>query len=280
LASERLSTDDITAGTRIACRVEYLGTSYNGWQSQPHENSITVQDCLEAALSAVADTPVTVSCAGRTDSGVHAHCQIVHFDAPSSRSAKSWVFGANANLPRDIRVHWAVPVPGEFHARFSATFRRYRYVIEDTLIRSAILTGVSTWHRRPLDVTAMNRAAASLLGEQDFSTFRAAACQSSSPMRNVQSVEVRRQGRFVVLDIRANAFLYHMVRNIAGALMMVGDGRKEEGWIGQLLEGRDRTVSADTAAASGLYLVDVGYPAEFRLPPVPYGPDLVSRCNA
>jgi tRNA pseudouridine38-40 synthase len=275
LASERLSTEEIPTGTRIACRIEYLGTAYNGWQSQPHENSITVQDCLEAAFAEVANLPVKVSCAGRTDAGVHAHCQIIHFQATATRSAKSWVFGANANLPRDIRVHWAVPVPDDFHARFSATSRRYRYVIEDTLVRSAILTGVTTWHRRPLNTEIMNTATSYLLGERDFSAFRAAACQSATAMREVQHAQVSRQGRFVVLDIQANAFLYHMVRNIAGALIMVGDGRKEAVWIEQLLAGKDRTVAADTAAASGLYLVDVKYPDEYRLPSVPQGPDLV-----
>ncbi len=270
-----ISADPLPAGSRICCRVEYDGAGYNGWQSQPHPGVSTVQQELEAALSKVADTSLRIHCAGRTDTGVHGHAQIIHFDAPVSRAPKAWVLGANAGLPRDIRLHWAVPVPESFHARFSATARRYRYLIANTAIRPALHNGQLTWHRFPLDAQRMNKAAAALLGEQDFSAFRAAACQSTTPMREVQSVSVFRRGDLVVMDIQANAFLHHMVRNIAGSLMAVGSGRQSPGWIAQLLRDRDRTRAADTAPPNGLYLVDVTYASAYALPPTPYGPLLL-----
>lgn len=234
-----------------------------------------MQDRLEHALSAVANAPVRVHCAGRTDTGVHGFGQVIHFDAPVQRSCKAWVLGGNANLPFDVRVHWAVPVTGEFHARFSAVARRYRYVIVNTPVRSALLHRQLTWQRRPLDERAMHEGAQCLLGERDFSAFRAAACQSNSPMRNMQSIEVARRGDLIIVDIKANAFLHHMVRNIVGSLIAVGSGRKEVGWMAQLLAGRDRTVAADTAPPHGLYLVDVEYPVDFGLPVTPYGPLLL-----
>lgn len=224
----------------------------------------------------MATRPLRVQCAGRTDTGVHGFAQIVHFDAPVERSPKAWVLGVNANLPFDVRVHWAVAVPDDFHARFSALARRYRYVIANTVVRPALLGGQVTWQRRPLDVEQMRLAARSLLGEQDFSAFRAASCQSSSPMRNVQSIEVSRRGDLVILDIKANAFLHHMVRNIAGSLMVVGSGRQAPGWVAELLAGRDRSVAAETAPAAGLYLVEVDYPAHFALPAIPPGPLLLA----
>ena len=184
--------------------------------------------------------------------------------------------GANANLPWDVRVHWAVPVDTSFHARFTALSRRYRYVIANTPVRPAALVGQVSWQRRLLDGQLMNRESQCLLGEQDFSAFRAAACQSNSPMRNVQEVSVIRQGELVVIDIRANAFLHHMVRNIAGSLMAVGCGRQPPGWIAGLLRQGDRTQAADTASPAGLYLVDVQYPREYGLPATPYGPLLLS----
>ena len=268
----RLSANPLPEGSRIACRVEYNGSHYNGWQTQPHLNVHTVQQELECALSEVAATPVRVHCAGRTDTGVHGHAQIVHFDTPVVRAPKAWVLGANSTLARDVRVHWAVPVEQGFHARFSALSRRYRYVIANALVRPAMLGGQVTWHRYPLDEQLMHREAQALLGEQDFSAFRAAACQSTTPMRNVQQVQVRRQGQLVVIDIKANAFLHHMVRNIVGSLLAVGSGRKGEGWINQLLHQGDRTLAADTAPPDGLYLVDVEYPPHFSLPPTPPGP--------
>jgi tRNA pseudouridine38-40 synthase len=259
----------------MACRIEYDGSGYNGWQLQPHEGVVTVQEKLEFALSKIAAEPVRVHCAGRTDTGVHAFSQVIHFDAPVPRSCKAWVVGGNANLPRDIRIHWAVPVTEDFHARFSAESRCYRYVIANTAIRSALSLKQVTWHRRELDQLAMHTAAQTLLGERDFSAFRAASCQSTSPMRNVQFIEVQRRGDLLIIEIVANAFLHHMVRNIAGALLAVGDGRKSLEWIVQLTAGRDRSLGVETASASGLYLADVQYPCHYTLPQTPYGPLLI-----
>ena len=265
----------MAADTRLACRIEYDGSGYNGWQLQPHEGVVTVQEKLELALSKIAAEPVRVHCAGRTDTGVHAFSQVIHFDAPVPRSCKAWVVGGNANLPRDIRIHWAVPVTEDFHARFSAESRCYRYLIANTAIRSALLLKQVTWHRRELDQLAMHTAAQTLLGERDFSAFRAASCQSTSPMRNVQFIEVQRRGDLLIIEIVANAFLHHMVRNIAGALLAVGDGRKSLEWIVQLMAGRDRSLGVETASASGLYLADVQYPCHYTLPQTPYGPLLI-----
>ena len=269
------SAEPVPADTRIACRIEYDGYSYNGWQSQPHPGVVTVQDELEGALTDVAATSIRVHCAGRTDTGVHAFSQIIHFDAPVSRSCKAWVMGGNASLPGDIRIHWAIPVARTFHARFSAQARCYRYVIANTPIQSALLRRQVTWHRRPLREQAMDAAAQPLIGEQDFSAFRAASCQSRTPMRHVRSIGVKRCGDLVVLEIVANAFLHHMVRNIAGALLAVGDGRQPVKWVEELMDGRDRRVGVETAPASGLYLAAVEYPAEFGLPSTPFGPLLI-----
>lgn len=277
MADTPFPADPLPEGSRIACRIEYNGGPYNGWQLQPHEGVVTLQGELERALAEVANSPVRVHCAGRTDSGVHAVSQIIHFEAPTSRSCKAWVLGANGNLPPDIRVHWATPVPDTFHARFSALSRRYRYVISNTPVNPALLSGLVTWCRRPLDEISMHRAAQGLLGECDFSAFRAAGCQSTTPMRNVYSVAVSRRASLVVIDICANAFLHHMVRNIAGALLAVGDGHKPAAWIAELLQGRDRTVAAATAPACGLYLVDVEYPGSFGLPATPFGPVLLGE---
>jgi tRNA pseudouridine38-40 synthase len=276
LADSLFPDDPLPADSRIACRIEYNGSHYNGWQFQPHKGAVTVQDQLERALGTVADTPIRVHCAGRTDAAVHAHAQIVHFDAPVARSSKAWVIGGNANLPRDIRIHWAVAVGSDFHARFSALARCYRYVIVNTPISSALLLDQVTWHRQALDVVAMHSAARALLGEQDFSAFRAASCQSRSPMRNVRSIDVTRRGDLVVIEVTANAFLHHMVRNIAGALLAVGDGRRPVQWVASLLAGGDRRQGAETAPASGLYLVDVEYPDQFGLPATPYGPMILA----
>ncbi len=266
------AAEPLPAGSRIACRVEYDGSRYHGWQSQPRPESKTVQDTLESGLALVACQPVRVHCAGRTDSGVHGFCQIIHFDAPVPRSSKSWVMGANAKLPPDVRLHWALAVADDFHARFSALSRRYRYLIANTPVRPALMAGQLAWERRPLDHQLMHAEAQSLLGEQDFSAFRAAACQSSTPMRNVQAVSVARRGDLLVVDIRANAFLHHMVRNIVGSLIAVGAGRASPGWLPLLLAGRDRSHAADTAPAAGLYLVEVEYPVHFGLPDPPAEP--------
>jgi tRNA pseudouridine38-40 synthase len=262
----------LPAGGRVACRIEYDGSAYNGWQAQTSPGACTVQSTLEQALARVANQPLRIHCAGRTDSGVHGFGQIIHFDAPVARSAKSWVLGTNASLPPDIRVHGAWPVPEEFHARFSALSRRYCYLIANTPVRPALMCNQMTWERYPLDAQRMHVEAQCLLGEQDFSAFRAASCQSSSPMRNIQALRVYRNGARVIIDIQANAFLHHMVRNIAGSLMAVGSGRKPVGWMADLLRSRDRGLAAETAPASGLYLIDVVYPGRYGLPAPAHGP--------
>ncbi|MEH6609837.1 MAG: tRNA pseudouridine(38-40) synthase TruA [Halioglobus sp.] len=266
------SNEPLPVGTRLACCIEYNGSRFSGWQSQPHLAVDTVQETVEAALASVATKPVKVSCAGRTDSGVHSVGQIIHFDDPVGRSCKNWVYGANANLPVDIRVVWAKVVADKFHARFSALSRRYRYIIANRPIRPALMVGQVTWARQPLDAEIMHTAAQALLGEQDFTAFRAASCQSPTAMRNVSEVTVQRRGQLVIIDIEANAFLHHMVRNIAGSLISVGNGRHPIEWIGELLAGRDRSVAADTAAPHGLYLAGVRYPEKFELPDVSMGP--------
>lgn len=274
-SNTRHTDDPLPQGTRVVCRIEYDGSQYHGWQSQSQLAVATVQEELEHALAAIACSPVRVHCAGRTDTGVHGFGQIIHFDAPATRRAKAWVLGTNAHLPLAIRVHWAQPVGSAFHARFSARSRRYRYIIADTPVRPALLQGQLTWQRRTLDAALMHQAAQALLGERDFSAFRAAACQSKSPYRCVHSVSVSRRGPLVVIDITANAFLHHMVRNIAGSLMAVGCGDESPVWIAQLLARGDRSLAAATAPPDGLYLVAVTYPEEFGLPVTPEGPLLL-----
>lgn len=262
----------IRAGDRVALALSYHGQAYCGWQAQRRPDSPTVQETLEAILSRIADAPVSVQCAGRTDTGVHATGQIVHFDAPSDRDEKAWVFGGNSNLPTDIAIAWARPVAPEFHARFSATARRYRYLICNTPARQAGLSHHMTHISAPLDAALMHREAQCLIGEQDFSAFRGAGCQSNTPMRNVQHVRVLRCGDLVVVDIQANAFLLHMVRNIVGVLIAVGSGQAGPGWTAQVLASKDRTQGGITAAPQGLYLVHVSYPEHFGLPSQPLGP--------
>lgn len=253
--------------TRWAAGVEYLGTAYSGWQAQSHAPS--VQGALEAALSRVADHPVETVAAGRTDAGVHGFHQVVHFDSPSRRTPYAWLLGTNTHLPSDVALRWVQAVPDEFHARFSARSRSYRYLIHNARPRSALLEGRVAWITWDLDAAAMDRAAQALLGEQDFSAFRDSECQSRSPMRDVQAVCVRRHHAFVTLDIRANAFLHHMVRNIAGSLIDVGTGRRPEAWIGEVLASRERTRAGMNAPACGLYFVAAEYPAEFAVPVAP-----------
>lgn len=249
---------------RIAVGVEYDGTAYAGWQSQSTADSIQAQ--LERALGEVANHPIDVVCAGRTDAGVHALCQVAHFDATAVRSSRGWVLGANTHLPDDIALLWAIPVPEDFHARYSATARSYRYVILNRGTRSALARLRACLVHRALDVAAMHAAGQFLVGEHDFTSFRSAECQSRTPVRRVESVKVTRDGEFVIIDVTANAFLHHMVRNFAGALLGVGLGETAPEWIQELLGLRDRTRSGVTAPPQGLYLRAVTYPASLGLP--------------
>ncbi len=248
----------------VAVGVEYLGTPYCGWQRQTHSPS--VQSHVENALSQVAAHPVQVYCAGRTDTGVHAIGQVIHFETQAQRPSKAWVLGGNAHLPDDIAIQWAQVMPEDFHARFTAISRRYRYVIANTSSRPGVLNGQVTWVRDPLDEQLMNQAAQALRGEQDFTSFQAASCQSPTPFRNVFQVKVERRKEFVIVDICANAFLHHMVRNIVGSLIEVGRGNQKAEWIDWLLKQKDRTIAAPTAASDGLYFVQVNYPKGYLLP--------------
>ena len=266
----------LAPNTRVALRVEYHGGAFNGWQAQTKLDVPTVQETLEAGLSKIANAPVKTFCAGRTDTGVHASGQIVHFDDPVGRSLKSWVFGVNSETPDDVSVHWAGEVNPDFHARFSATSRLYRYVICNTPTRPAQLTGLVTHYKRPLDAYLMNEAAQLLLGENDFSAFRAASCQSSTPWRDMISISVKRKSDFVWVDLEANAFLHHMVRNIVGSLLLVGAGLREQQWFSQVFNGKDRTVAGDTAAGAGLYLVGVRYPEQCAVPLVADAPTFMT----
>lgn len=249
---------------RIALGIEYDGSHYCGWQYQDHSPS--VQEKVEQALSKVAAHPVRVSCAGRTDTGVHALGQVVHFDTEAERELHAWVLGGNANLPEDISVLWAKAVPMDFHARFSAMRRRYRYVIFNRPVRPAILSGRVSWEYRPLQLQAMQAAAKYLVGEHDFSSYRALACQAKSPQRILYHLDVSRQGDLLFLDLEANGFLHHMVRNIAGVLMKIGAGEAAPDWAREVLELRDRTQGGVTASPHGLYFVTAYYPEHFSIP--------------
>ncbi len=249
---------------RIALGIEYDGTSYNGWQRQ--KNGIGVQQRLEEALSLVANETVEVHCAGRTDTGVHASGQVAHFDTQADRSERGWLLGANTNLPPDINVSWVRRVGDDFHARFSATARSYRYRILNRLQRSALHRHRAWWVHQPLDEQRMHEAAQQLLGEHDFSAFRAAGCQANSATREVTRVVVTRRGDWLTLRITANAFLMHMVRNITGTLVAIGQGEQAVGWLAEVLESRDRTLGGITAPAQGLTLVGVEYPEAWGIP--------------
>ncbi|MGQ3891474.1 tRNA pseudouridine(38-40) synthase TruA [Legionella sp. CNM-4043-24] len=255
---------------RIALGVEYDGSQYHGWQAQTGLH--TVQQVLESALSRVADTDVSVVCAGRTDTGVHATNQIIHFDCDNERSIRSWIHGANSYLPKDVCVKWGREMPDEFHARYSALSRRYRYIIYNSSIRPALLRSNVTWQYRQLNHRDMNDAGQLLLGENDFTSFRSVECQSNTPMRRVTRLQVSRHHDLVMIDICANAFLHHMVRNIAGVLIAVGSGKKPVSWVADVLAAKDRRMGAETAPAYGLYLVQVEYPKEFGVNQSSLGP--------
>jgi tRNA pseudouridine38-40 synthase len=253
--------------TRIAVGMEYDGSAYAGWQTQ--QSAKSVQALAEYAFGSVANTVIHLICAGRTDAGVHARWQVAHFDTDVRRTLRAWVLGANAELPRDVSVIWARPVPLHFHARYSAEARTYRYLILNRSARSALAARRTIWIHKPLDHERMAEAAATLCGEQDFSAFRSAACQSRSPVRKVESLSVQRQGDWVIIEATANAFLHHMMRNLAGMLIAIGRGDAPVSWAREVLEGRDRKRAAATAPADGLYLWDVRYPAPFGLPEPP-----------
>ena len=255
---------------KVALGIEYDGSKYYGWQRQNEVRS--VREKLEKALSQVANEPINVLCAGRTDAGVHGTGQVVHFETTAVRKDAARTLGVNANLLGDIAVRWVKAVPDDFHARFSATARRYRYVIYNQRLRPAVLSRGVTHFYEPLDAERMHRAAQCLIGENDFTSFRAVQCQSRTPWRNVMHINVSRFGAYVVVDIKANAFVHHMVRNIVGSLMEVGAGHQPESWIAELLAAKDRTLAAATAKAEGLYLVSVDYPDRFDLPKPPMGP--------
>ena len=249
---------------RIALGIEYQGTGYHGWQIQ--STCITIQSCLETALSRVADTPIRVHAAGRTDAGVHACGQVVHFDTEVERSDRAWLWGTNHYLPADIQVRWVAQVDDDFHARFSAQARTYRYLIDNHSIASALWRAHSVWVAAPLAVAAMNEGAAHLLGAHDFSSFRGPHCQSKTPMRCMHALQVRRQGDWVEVDITANAFLHNMVRNILGVLVEVGKGRQDPQWVQEVLAARMRTKAARTFPPQGLYLMRVDYCAPWLFP--------------
>ncbi|HMU90518.1 MAG TPA: tRNA pseudouridine(38-40) synthase TruA [Pseudomonadales bacterium] len=258
--------------TRIALGIEYDGHPYRGWQSQSHCPGQTVQERLQAALGRVADHPVELICAGRTDAAVHATGQVVHFTSHTARPLKAWVLGTNSHLDGSIGVTWAKVVPDDFHARFSALSRRYRYLIYNHPLRPVLQRQQLSWCHQPLSVEPMQQAAQALVGEHDFNAYRAVACQARSAVRRVDFITVGRIGRLVMIDIQANGFLHHMVRNIAGVLIRIGAGEAEPEWAQQVLESRDRTRGGVTAPPQGLYLVAVGYPQRFDLPRLPLGP--------
>lgn len=284
-SADQATTSTTTSGLsrglrRIVLGVQYNGAPWQGWQTQPH--GLTVQDKLETALQRFTLSAINTTCAGRTDSGVHALEQIVHFDTDIVRDRFSWVRGVNAFLPSSIAVRWACELPagngvtgtdgehaGGFHARFSATARTYHYVLYNHPVRSPLLSGKAGWTFRALDAQRMQQGADYLIGEHDFTTFRAVGCQAKTPVRTMESLQVRRCGDLIVVTLKANAFLHHMVRNIVGSLIFVGNGNQPPQWIAQVLAQRDRSRAAPTFMPDGLYLAKVDYPAQWQLPHEP-----------
>jgi tRNA pseudouridine38-40 synthase len=252
---------------RLALGIEYDGSAFFGWQEQARVR--TVQSCLDEALSTVANEPVKSVCGGRTDSGVHAIGQVVHIDTAAERGARSWILGTNVNLPNDVAVRWSQPVAADFHARFSALRRHYRYVILNRTARPGLWSSQVSWEPRYLDEARMHRAAQHLLGEHDFSAYRARGCEAKHPVRRIEYIEVSRQGEWVFLVVVANAFLQHMVRNIAGVLIAIGIGEADESWTRTILQSQDRDAGGVTAPPQGLYLTAIEYPSHFGLPKMP-----------
>jgi tRNA pseudouridine38-40 synthase len=249
---------------RIALGVAYRGTAYHGWQSQP--DGITVQDRLEAALASFVDRPVRVTCAGRTDAGVHATNQVVHLDAEVERMPMSWVRGTNRYLPADIAVQWAQPVGADFDARFGALGRRYVYRLLESPVRPALEAALVGWTFRPLDAAAMRAGAALLLGEHDFSALRSAECQAKTPVRTLRRIDIERRGAYWRFEFDANGFLHHMVRNVMGCLIEVGSGSRAPAWIAEVLASRDRSRAAPTFAPDGLYFTGPYYDPAHAIP--------------
>ncbi len=254
----------VSMTSRIALGVEYCGTAFRGWQSQAH--GTTVQDALESAVRAIAGQPVGVTCAGRTDAGVHASQQVVHFDAPVARPLTAWVRGVNSHLPDGVAVRWAQPVGDEFHARFSARGRRYRYLLLNRPQRPGLWQGRVGWFHGPLDLAAMQDACGRLLGEHDFSAFRAAECQAKSPVKTMTDAAVRQCGVMFIFDFAASAFLHHMVRNLVGTLVQIGKGAQPPAWVDELLQMRDRRLAAPTFSPDGLYFCGPVYEPHWGLP--------------
>ncbi len=249
---------------RIALGLEYDGSRFLGWQTQP--GGQTVQDCLEGALSAIADSPIAVVCAGRTDRGVHAREQVVHFDTDSARPLSAWVRGANALLPESVAVLWATQASEDFHARYSATMRTYRYVLLNRSVRPGLAARHVGWYHRPLDLDRMREASAALIGQHDFSAFRSSECQARSPVRTLYACDIEENDRRFDFVLRANAFLHHMVRNIVGTLIYVGKGKYPTTWPGRVLASGRRAEAAPTFSAEGLYLENVTYAEHWNLP--------------
>jgi len=259
-----MASTPTSGGARWALGITYRGTAYKGWQSQPSGD--TVQDHLERALSTFADAKVSTVCAGRTDAGVHALNQVVHFDVPVQRDAFSWVRGTNRYLPPDIAVQWSAPVPNDFHARFQAHGRRYRYVLLRSPVRPSLESGLVGWVFDEVALEPMRAAACHLIGEHDFSSFRSSECQAASPVKALRSITIEQRGAYWCFEFDASAFLHHMVRNIMGCLLAVGSGRRQADWLADVLAARDRDAAAPTFAAEGLYFVGPYYDAHLRLP--------------
>ena len=257
---------------KIAMVIEYCGRDYHGWQMQTKPPVATVQAVVEQAIAKVANHPVSVLCSGRTDARVHGTSQVIHFETSAARSQKAWVCGVNANLPDDVVVRWADGVSDDFHARFSATARTYRYIIANTPVRSANFSGTVTWFDYPLKEGLMDLAAQSLVGGHDFSSFRGAACQANTAFRLIEYITVRRMNELIVIEVKANAFLLHMVRNIVGCLLEIGEGRRPFNWLQDVLDAKDRSAAGVTAKPEGLYFVRAHYPDMYSIAQLPMGP--------